>query len=253
MAGVKQLDRAPVYEMTVAGSNPAASALAPPHVWRAFFLFCEANRRSVRTFKACWCRSLCPSFCASKAPSLPPHACADLGIERGTLQHLPEVEFGTTDSFMLTLDGKPRLVRLVPWSLRERGFGVGGDPLGLVDRRERLWRGTVEPGGLRISCTRLRDGWWGRVVGDNGQSWILEPWESVRRCTTPRMLLHAAARAGSSTAYSATAVARWLLEREVPEEVGVCKSAVSPLRPIGPSFKLEGRRSWTSQSPFSMP
>ncbi|MED5322007.1 MAG: M12 family metallo-peptidase [Planctomycetota bacterium] len=115
-------------------------------------------------------------FCASKAPSLPPHACADLGIERGTLQHLPEVEFGTTDSFMLTLDGKPRLVRLVPWSLRERGFGVGGDPLGLVDRRERLWRGTVEPGGLRISCTRLRDGWWGRVVGDNGQSWMLEPW-----------------------------------------------------------------------------
>ena len=56
------------------------------------------------------------------------------------LQHLPEVEFGTTDSFMLTLDGKPRLVRLVPWSLRERGFGVGGDPLGLVDRRERSAR-----------------------------------------------------------------------------------------------------------------
>ncbi|MEC7385982.1 MAG: M12 family metallo-peptidase, partial [Planctomycetota bacterium] len=68
------------------------------------------------------------------------------------------------------------MVRLVPWSLRERGFSVEGDPLGLVDRRERLWRGTVEPGGLRISCSRLRDGWWGRVVGDNGQSWMLEPW-----------------------------------------------------------------------------
>ena len=31
---------------------------------------------------------------------------------------------------MLTLDGKPRLVRLVPWSLRDRGFSVEGDPLG---------------------------------------------------------------------------------------------------------------------------
>ena len=45
-----------------------------------------------------------------------------------------------------------------------------------MDRRERLWRGTVEPGGLRISCSRLRDGWWGRVVGEDGQSWMLEPW-----------------------------------------------------------------------------
>ena len=115
-------------------------------------------------------------FCASNAPALPPHACEELGIERGTVQTLPDVEFGASAAFMLTLDGKPRLVRLVPWSLRDRGFSVEGDPLGLVDRRERLWRGTVEPGGLRISCSRLRDGWWGRVVGEDGQSWMLEPW-----------------------------------------------------------------------------
>ena len=88
-------------------------------------------------------------FCVSNAPALPPQACEELGIERGTVQDLPDVDFGASGSFMLTLDGKPRLVRLVPWSLRERGFSVEGDPLGLVDRRERLWRGTVEPGGLR--------------------------------------------------------------------------------------------------------
>ncbi len=115
-------------------------------------------------------------LCVSTTPALPPQACAELGIERGTIQHLPEIEFGSSGSFVLTLDGKPRLVRLVPWSLRDRGFSVDGDPLGLVDQRERLWRGSVEPGGLRISCSRLRDGWWGRVVGDNGQSWMLEPW-----------------------------------------------------------------------------
>ena len=73
-----------------------------------------------------------------------------IGDRAGTVQTLPAVEFGASDSFMLTLDGKPRLVRLVPWSLRDRGFSVEGDPLGLVDRRERLWRGTVEPGGLHF-------------------------------------------------------------------------------------------------------
>ena len=57
-------------------------------------------------------------FCASNAPALPPHACEELGIERGTVQTLPDVEFGASAAFMLTLDGKPRLVRLVPWSSR---------------------------------------------------------------------------------------------------------------------------------------
>ena len=108
--------------------------------------------------------------------TLPPHACDQLGIERGTQQVLPEIEPGNSTSFMLEIDGIPRLVRLVPWSIRSRGFSVEGDPAGLVDRRERLWRGTVEPGGFRISCSRLRDGWWGRVVGEAGQSWMLEPW-----------------------------------------------------------------------------
>ena len=60
-------------------------------------------------------------LCASSTSALPPNACEELGIERGTVQDLPDVEFGASDSFMLTLDGKPRLVRLVPWSLRERG------------------------------------------------------------------------------------------------------------------------------------
>ena len=47
-------------------------------------------------------------FCAANAPALPPHACDELGIERGTVQTLPDVEFGASAAFMLTLDGKPR-------------------------------------------------------------------------------------------------------------------------------------------------
>ena len=70
--------------------------------------------------------------------TLPPHACDQLGIERGTQQVLPEIEPGNSTSFMLEIDGIPRLVRLVPWSIRSRGFSVEGDPAGLVDRRERL-------------------------------------------------------------------------------------------------------------------
>ena len=74
--------------------------------------------------------------------SPPPARLRGIGDRAGHGANSSAVEFGASDSFMLTLDGKPRLVRLVPWSLRDR-VHVEGDPLGLVDRRERLWRGTV--------------------------------------------------------------------------------------------------------------